>query len=136
MRELPKYAFLTSEEITGIKIIQLERPHIIASVHDYKRDNERVEDYMEAMAQERFPIAKVKGYTIFLTVYTSLTPNNNADFQRAVLNEMAEYFLTARIQKKPGVYMKCEESGRTEKRIVQEGHRRKRIKEMKKQEEQ
>lgn len=118
MRDLPKYAILTDGDIQGIKIIQLEHPYIIASVHDYKRDDERVEDHMEAIAQERYPVAKVQGYTIFLTMYTSLQPNNNPEFQKSILNDMADYFLNTRIAKKPGLYMKCEESGRLEKKIV------------------
>lgn len=114
MRELPKYAILTDNDIPGIKVIQLERPYIIASVHDYKRDDPRVEDYMEAMAQERFPVAKVKGYTVFLTMYTSLEPNSDSAYQKEILNEMADYFLSGKIAKKPGQFMKSEESGRDE----------------------
>lgn len=135
MKELPKYALLTSEDIVGVKVIQLERPYIIASVHDYHRDNERVEGCMEAMAQERYPIAKVKGYTVFLTTFTSLEPNNNPNFQKEVLNEMADYFLRTRIASKPGLFMKSEESGRVERKILQAGERRKVFRERRKKEE-
>lgn len=135
MKELPKYAFLTnSVGFTGMKVIQLERPYMIASIHEYRRDDERVEEYTEDIAQERYPIAKVKGYSIFLTMFTSLEPNNNSDFQRAVLNDMADFVLTERIQKKPGQFMKCEESGKVEKKILQASERRKVFRERKKRE--
>ena len=128
MRQLPKYALLTHSEFDGAKVISLERPYIIASVHTYKRDDDRAQERMDDMVQERYPIAKVKGYAVFLTMYTSLEPNNNKGFQQAVLNEMAEYFLEEKIKAKPGQFMKSEESGRSERRIVSEGQRRQRIK--------
>ena len=127
MRELPKYAILANGELGG-KVIQLERPYIIASVYSYKRDDERVQEKIEDMVQGRYPIAKVKGYTIFLRAYTSLEPCNNRELQQAVLNEMAQFFLAEKIAEKPGQFMKSEESGVVEKRIVREGHRRQRIK--------
>ena len=121
MRELPKYAILTSTEIPGIKVMSLERPYIIGSVHDYRRDDERVQERMEDMVQGRYPVAKVKGYSIFLTMFTSLEPCNNAELQTAVLNEMADYFLKEKIGNKPGQYMKSEESGRNEKKFTATG---------------
>lgn len=127
MKEIPKYAILAGEQMGG-KIIMLRRPYLIASVHSYKRDDERVQDMMESMAQERFPIAKVRGYTIFLTPYTSLEPCNDPEFQKEILDEMAQFFMDEKIRQKPGQFMKSEESGVTERRIVREGHRRQRIK--------
>lgn len=121
MRELPKYAMLASSEIDRPKVICLERPYIIASVRDYKRDDERVSERLEEMAQERFPIAKVKGYTIFLTVYSSLEPCGDPVLQQKTLNEMADFFLDEKISRKPGLYMKCEESGAVERKIVSTG---------------
>ena len=64
MKELPKYAFLESEEIEGRKIICLEPPYFVANVRTFKRDDEYISGFLEDMAQERYPIAKVKGYTI------------------------------------------------------------------------
>ena len=127
MKELPQYAILAGEQLGG-KIISLERPYIIASVHSYKRDDERVQEIMEAMAQERYPSAKVKGYTIFLTVYSSLEPCADPQFQKEILDEMAEFFMEEKIKQKPGQFMKSEESGVSERRIVREGHKRQRIK--------
>ena len=129
MRQLPRFALLSGEGFVGQKVIMLEHPYVIASVYDVKRDKEEeVEAFMEDMIQGRYPIAKVKGYTIFLTMYSSLEPNNNREFQTAILNEMAAYYLENRVLKKPGLFMKSEESGRNERRIVAEGHRRQRIK--------
>lgn len=130
MRELPKYAILANGELGG-KVIQLERPYIIASVYSYKRDDEKVQEKIEDMVQGRYPIAKVKGYTIFLRMYSSLEPCSNPELQQAVLNEMAQFFLAEKIAEKPGQFMKSEESGVVEKRIVGEGHRRQRIKRVK-----
>lgn len=118
MRELPKYAILTSTEIPGVKVISLERPYIIASVHDYHRDDERVQERMEDMVQGRYPVAKVKGYAIFLTMYTSLEPCNNVELQTAVLNEMAEFFMAEKISRKPGLFSKSDESGKSEKKFA------------------
>ena len=99
MKELPTYAILAGEELGG-KIISLEKPYIIASVHSYKRDDERVQEIMEAMAQERYPIAKVKGYTIFLTLYSSLEPCKDPQFQKEILEEMAGFFKEEKIKDK------------------------------------
>jgi hypothetical protein len=132
MKNLPRYAMLMDEELHGMKVFQLERPYIISTVWDYKRDDEQVQDRIEDMVQERYPIAKVKGYSIFLTTYSSLEPCDDPQFQREVLNEMAEYFLQARIANKPGLYMKSEESGEVQERIERTGRimreRRPRIK--------
>lgn len=132
MRELPKYAILTHSEIPGIKVISLERPYIIASVFDYRRDDERVSERMEDMVQGRYPIAKVKGYSIFLTLYTILEPCGNPDLQQATLEEMAQFFLEEKIGHKPGLYAKCEESGRDEKKFIQAGQRNRILRERKK----
>lgn len=125
MRELPKYAMIANSDMPGLKVISLERPYIIASVHDYHRDDERVQDRMEDMVQGRYPIAKVNGYTVFLTTYTSLEPCDDADLQQAVLNEMADFYLNEKIRHKPGKFMKSEESGRSERKFMREGERRK-----------
>ena len=127
MKEIPKYAILAGEQLGG-KIISLEQPYLIASVHTYKRDDERVQDRMEDMVQGRYPIAKVKGYSIFLTPYTSLEPCGDPAFQKEILDDMAEFFMEEKIRQKPGQFMKREESGRVERASVREGHRRQRIK--------
>lgn len=121
MKQLPKFAYLQSLEIEGVKIISLEHPFIIASVHIYKRDHEAVNEWLENMAQDRFPIAKVNGYTIFLTAHTSLQPNNDRQYQQTILNEMAEWFYRDQIQIKTGRFMKSEESGVLEEKIVMRG---------------
>ena len=117
MREIPKYAILTNSDMVGIKVISLERPYIIASVYDYHRDDERAQERMDDMVQGRYPIAKVKGYTVFLTMLSSLEPCSNQELQKATLNEMAQYFLEDKIAHKPGVYARCEESGQTQKKF-------------------
>lgn len=130
MRELPKYAIIANGELGG-KIIQLEKPYIIASVFSFRREDEKVQEFMEDMVQGRYPISKVKGYTVFFKTYTSLEPCNNTELQAEVLSEMAEFFLEEKIRQKPGQYMKSEESGVVEERIVMKGRimreRKKRI---------
>lgn len=122
--DLPKYALLSHSELPGLKVISLERPYIIASVHDYHRDDERARERMDDMAQGRYPIAKVKGYTVFLTMFTSLEPCNNAELQQSILNEMADFFLKEKIGHKPGQFAKCEESGRMQNKIERFAERR------------
>lgn len=114
MKELPKYGFLTSGPgFEGIKVIQLERPYFIASIYEVKaHDAERVDCLLEDMAQGRYPISKVKGYTVFLKMYSSLEPNSNRELQQAVLNEMAEFVLNERVLKKIGQFRGCDETGR------------------------
>lgn len=126
MREIPKYAILTNSEMPGIKVISLERPYIIASVYDYHRDDERVQSRLEDKAQGRYPIAKVEGYSIFLTMFTSLEPCNNTELQIAVLNEMAQFFLEEKIGHKPGLYAKSEESGQAQRKFERVAQRIKR----------
>lgn len=127
MKQLPEFAILANGELGG-KIIMLEKPYIIASVYSCKRDDERVQELMDDMVQERYPIAKVKGYTVFLKVYSSLEPCSDKEFQTSILKEMTEFFMEEKIKQKPGQFMKSEESGRVERKIVNEGHRRQRIK--------
>lgn len=124
MRELPQFAILTNSEIPGLKVISLEHPYIIASVYDYHRDDERAQQRMEDMVQGRYPIAKVKGYTVFLTMFTSLESCNNPELQQAVLNDMADFFLKEKIGHKPGQYAKCEESGNMQRKIEKHNERR------------
>ena len=124
MRELPKYALLSGDGFVGLKVISLSYPYIIASVHDYHRDDERARERMDDMAQGRYPIAKVKGYTVFLTMHTSLEPCGNQELQQATLNEMAQYFLEDKIAHKPGQFAKCEESGSTQRKIERFAERR------------
>ena len=126
MREIPKYAILTNSEMPGIKVISLERPYIIASVYDYHRDDERAQSRLEDKAQGRYPIAKVEGYSIFLTMFTSLEPCNNTELQTAVLNEMADFFLEEKISHKPGLYAKSEESGKAQRKFERVAQRIKR----------
>ena len=106
MKELPKYAFLTnSVGFAGMKVISLEHPYIIASIYEVNKNRpDLVDGYLEDMAQERYPIAKVKGYTVFLKVFTSLEPCRDTPYMQAVLNEMAQFVLTERIEKKPGQF--------------------------------
>lgn len=106
MRDLPKYAFLTnSVGFTGMKVISLERPYIIASIYEVNKNRpDLVDEYIEDMVQGRYPIAKVKGYTIFLKVFTSLEPNNDRLYQQEILNEMTDFLLEERIHKKPGQF--------------------------------
>jgi hypothetical protein len=122
MKELPKYGFLTSGPgFEGIKVIQLERPYLIASIYEVKtHDAERVNQFLEDMAQERFPISKVKGFTVFLKLFSSLEPNNNREFQQAVLNEMADFVLTERVQVKPGQFRAYDENRVSDSNFVAE----------------
>lgn len=115
--DLPKFAILSGDGFTGVKVICLERPYIIASVFDYHRDDERAQQRMEDMVQGRYPIAKVQGYMVFLTMLSSLEPCGNQELQQAVLNDMAQYFLEDKIAHKPGLYAKCEESGQAQKKF-------------------
>lgn len=132
MRELPRYAMLAHSEMPGFKVISLERPYMIASVFDYHRDDERVQERMEDMVQGRYPIAKINGYSVFLTVFTSLEPCSNPEVQQAELNEMARFFLEEKISRKPGQFAKCEESGQLQRRIDRAGQRNKVLRERRK----
>ena len=121
MKQLPRFAFLDSLELEGKKIICLEPPYFVANVRTLKRDDEYVSHFLEDMANERSPMAKVKGYTIFLKMYSSLEPNDNWDEQQAMLDEMADWFYTERVMVKKGTYMKSEETGILEEKIVMKG---------------
>ena len=52
---------------------------------------------------------------------TSIEPNSNQELQQIILNEMAEWFYTEVVQVKTGTYMKSEESGKLEEKIVMRG---------------
>lgn len=114
MRELPKFGFVSSPEFDSIKIISFEPPYYIANVCEISQNNpERISEYIDDMIQGRYPIAKIKGYSIFFRIFTSLEPDNDAELQQKVLNEMAQFYLTERVLQKVGKYNKFDESGRT-----------------------
>mgnify|MGYP006932893437 CR=1 FL=1 len=133
MRELPKYAILTGEGFMGVKVICLEAPYLIASIYDINRhDEEKVDDFLESMAQGRTPIAKVPGYTIFLKVLTTMETCPDRAYQQSMLNEMTQYVLGNRILKKPGLYRMSEQSGKSEKKFDPERQRQIRLRERRK----
>lgn len=116
--DLPKFAFLSGEGFVGIKVMCLEPPYLIASIYDINRhDVEKVEDFMENMAQGRVPMAKIPGYTIFLKVLTTMESCPDRAYQQSILKEMTQYVLENKIQKRPGLYRMSEESGRAEKKF-------------------
>lgn len=117
MKQLPKYAFLTHpSEFESVKVIMLEHPFIVANILEVSQSNtERVERLMEDLVQERYPLAKTKGFSVFLRVDTSLVPCGNPEFQQSILNEMAEFVLTERILRKIGQFRNCDETERSAK---------------------
>ena len=122
---LPKYAMLMDNDLPGIKVIQLERPYIIASVFDFNReDHERIGEMHEIKINEQEPIAKVKGYSIWLKQYATLENQAGFEYTQNILEEMADYFLNTRIANKPGLYRRSEESGRDERRYDPERQRK------------
>lgn len=130
--DLPRFAFLTGEGFMGVKVICLEAPYLIASIYDINRhDEEKVDDFLENMAQGRTPIAKVPGYTIFLKVLTTMETCPDRAYQQSILNEMAQYVLENRILKKPGLYRMSEQSGKSEKKFDPERQRQIRLRERK-----
>ena len=134
MKQLPKYGFLTnSVGFDGMKVILLEQPYLIASIFEVSQNiPEKIEEFMEDKIQGRCPVGKVKGYSIFLKMFTSLEPNNNFDYQQAILDEMADFVLTERVQKKLGQFKGCNESGKTLKEIVAERDAQVRLRERRK----
>lgn len=134
MKQLPKYAFLThTVGFSGMKVIMLEPPYIIANLYEVnKNQHELISAFMDDMVQGRFPLAKVKGYTVFLKMFTSLEPCNDQEYQSEILKEMAEFVLTDRIEQKPGQFMRYQDSNENQERIERTGRimreRRPRIK--------
>lgn len=106
MKQLPEYAFLTnSVGFTGMKIISLRYPYVVASIIEVgKNQTERMSDLLDDMVQGRYPIAKVKGYSIFVKTFTTLEQCDKIMYHQEILNEMADFILTERIQKKPGQF--------------------------------
>ena len=131
--DLPKFAFLSGEGFMGVKVICLEAPYLIASIYDINRhDEEKVEDFMENMAQGRAPIAKVPGYTIFLKVLTTMESCPDRAYQQSILNEMAHFVLENRVLKKPGLYRMSEQSGKSEKKFDPDRQKQIRLRERRK----
>ena len=121
MKQLPKFMFLSHPEVDGLKIIMTEYPYLIAEVHEIKKTRDDLIDaYLEDMAQGRYPMSKLPGYYIFLRMFSSLEPCNDTGFQQNILNEMAGFFLTERVEQKIGLYHKCSESDKPLKERVEE----------------
>ena len=121
MKQLPKFMFLSHPEVDGLKIIMTEHPYLIAEVHEIRKTRDDLIDaYLEDMAQGRYPMSKLPGYYIFLRMFSSLEPCNDTGFQQNILNEMAGFFLTERVEQKIGLYHKCSESEKNLKERVEE----------------
>ena len=121
MRELPKFMFLTHPDMDGVKIISTEHPYLIAEAYQIRKTQENlIDSFLEDMVQGRYPMSKVPGYYVFLRMYTSLEPCNDRDLQQRVLNEMAQFFLVERVEKKMGLYNQYSESDKSLKEKIQE----------------
>ena len=121
MRELPKFMFLTHPDMDGVKIISTEHPYLIAEAYQIRKTQESlIDSFLEDMVQGRYPMSKVPGYYVFLRMYTSLEPCNDRDLQQRVLNEMAQFFLVERVEKKMGLYNQYSESDKSLKEKIQE----------------
>lgn len=121
MRELPKFMFLTHPDMDGVKIISTEHPYLIAEAYQIRKTQESlIDSFLEDMVQGRYPMSKVPGYYVFLRMYTSLEPCNDRELQQRVLNEMAQFFLVERVEKKMGLYNQYSESDKSLKEKIQE----------------
>lgn len=121
MRELPKFMFLTHPDMDGVKIISTEHPYLIAEAYQIRKTQEGlIDSFLEDMVQGRYPMSKVPGYYVFLRMYTSLEPCNDRDLQQRVLDEMAQFFLVERVEKKMGLYNQYSESDKSLKEKIQE----------------
>lgn len=133
MRDLPKYGFLTSGVgFDGLKVIMLQKPYLIANIFEVNKNNvELIDTFCEEMAQGRCPVAKVREYSIFLKVFSSLEPCNNQEYQREILQEMAEFVYNERVMKKPGQFNRYDLSGKSLNERLQEQREREAVKEVK-----
>ncbi len=121
MRELPKFMFLTHPDMDGVKIISTECPYLIAEAYQIRKTQENlIDSFLEDMVQGRYPMSKVPGYYVFLRMYTSLEPCNDRNLQQRVLDEMAQFFLVERVEKKMGLYNQYSESDKSLKEKIQE----------------
>lgn len=128
MKQLPRFVFISHPEIEGLKIMMTEHPYLVATEYRIgKHQEDLIDSFLEDMAQDRYPMAKIPGYYVFLRMFTSLEPNNDREFQQSILNEMAEFLLEARIQDKLGLYNKCCEGDKTLLERVQERDERVRL---------
>lgn len=121
MRELPKFMFLTHPDMDGVKIISIEHPYLIAEAYQIRKTQESlIDSFLEDLVQGRYPMSKVPGYYVFLRMYTSLESCNDRDLQQRVLDEMAQFFLVERVEKKMGLYNQYSESDKSLKEKIQE----------------
>ena len=105
----------------GVKIISTEHPYLIAEAYQIRKTQESlIDSFLEDMVQGRYPMSKVPGYYVFLRMYTSLEPCNDSDLQQRVLDEMAQFFLVERVEKKMGLYNQYSESDKSLKEKIQE----------------
>ena len=113
--------FLTHPDMDRVKIISTEHPYLIAEAYQIRKTQESlIDSFLEDMVQGRYPMSKVPGYYVFLRMYTSLEPCNDRDLQQRVLNEMAQFFLVERVEKKMGLYNQYSESDKSLKEKIQE----------------
>ena len=101
--KLPRFVFLTNPT-EGVSDVILETlpPFFMAKVYGIpKKEEERVEQMMSDIANDRTTAVKVPGFTIFLTPAGSLNgtilPKKEAVDK---LRDMAEFYLTNGFEKK------------------------------------
>lgn len=115
MKPLPNYIFFETDTLPGAGfIMQLEKPFYIGKVLKFKTDQELAIFAEKQKQTGTFISGKPYDYRILINYYTSLLPhtfntNAEADQVAKVFREMADFYLTEKIQPNAPHYKRYKE---------------------------
>lgn len=105
--KLPKYVFIQDDSLALPAVLQTGAPNLIGRPTFYRpgRDDEKIDNAVAGIANERFLAVKIPGYIGFMIASGSLTGKYTGDREQVIktLREMADHYLT-KIEKHKSQY--------------------------------
>jgi len=104
-----KYCILVNTEAWPRPMILNMESLLVGGLYTLEyNQKEEIESEMSLIANERVTVAKVPGYSIFITPKFTLDGSRIESKEELLkqLREMAEFYLHYRIEKRPGKYLK------------------------------
>lgn len=106
MSKLPNYCIVDNKDAWDYPMILDTRSLVIGYTYmvDY-RDADAIAERLDSLANEREPMAKVPGHTIFITPYLNLSGRGyTAGEMAGILRGIADFYASYKIAKHPNQY--------------------------------
>lgn len=106
MKKLPNYCIVENKDVWEYPMVLDTKSLVVGYAYlvDY-RDADAIAERLDALANEREPMAKVPGHTIFITPYLNLSGRGYAmDEMTSILRGIAEFYAEYKISRHPNQY--------------------------------